>query len=52
MEKEKTYYTEDLIEEAIDELQDRIQWCKEEEEEPTFKKPAVKLTANKGDNNA
>ena len=33
MEKEKTYYTRDLIEEAIDELQDRIQWCKEEKEE-------------------
>ena len=24
---------------------------KEEEEEPTFKKPAVRITANKGDNN-
>ena len=33
MEKEKTYYTRDLIEEAIDELQDRIQWCEEEKED-------------------
>ena len=32
MEKEKTYYTRDLKEEAIDELQDRIQWYEKEEE--------------------
>ena len=33
MEKTKKYYTEDLIEGAIEELKDRIQWCKEEEED-------------------
>ena len=33
MEKTKKYYTEDLIEEAIEDLQDRIQWCKEEKED-------------------
>ena len=33
MEKTKKYYTEDLIEGAIEDLQDRIQWCKEEKED-------------------
>jgi len=33
MEKTKTYYTGDLIEGAIEELQDRIQWCEKEKEE-------------------
>jgi len=33
MEKTKKYYTEDLIEGAIEELQDRIQWCEKEKEE-------------------
>ena len=33
MEKTKTYYTEDLIEEAIEELEEQIQWCEKEKEE-------------------
>ena len=33
MEKTKKYYTEDLIEGAIEDLQDRIQWCEKEKEE-------------------
>ena len=33
MEKTKKYCTEDLIEGAIEELKDRIQWCKEEKED-------------------
>ena len=32
MEKEKTYYLEDLKEGAIEELEDRIQWYEKEEE--------------------
>ena len=33
MEKTKNYYTEDLIEGAIEELQDNIQWCEKEKED-------------------
>ena len=33
MEKTKKYYTEDLIEGAIEELQDNIQWCEKEKED-------------------
>ena len=33
MEKTKKYYTSDLIDCAIEDLQDRIQWCKEEKED-------------------
>jgi hypothetical protein len=33
MEDKKTYYTEDLKESAIEELQDRIKWCEEEKED-------------------
>jgi hypothetical protein len=29
MEDKKTYYTEDLEENAIEELQDRIKWCED-----------------------
>ena len=32
MEEKKTYYKEDLIEGAIEDLQDRIEWCEKEEE--------------------
>jgi hypothetical protein len=32
MEEKKTYYTEDLIEGAIEDLQERIEWCEKEEE--------------------
>jgi len=33
MEEKKTYYKEDLIEGAIEDLQDRIEWCEKEKEE-------------------
>ena len=33
MEEKKTYYTEDLIKGAIEELEDRIKWCRENEEQ-------------------
>ena len=33
MEKTKKYYTSDLIDGAIEDLQDNIQWCKEEKED-------------------
>jgi len=33
MEKTKKYYTSDLIDSAIEDLQDNIQWCKEEKED-------------------
>ena len=32
MEEKKTYYKEDLIEGAIEDLQERIDWCEKEEE--------------------
>ena len=33
MEDKKTYYTEDLIKSAIEELEERLKWNKENEEE-------------------
>ena len=33
MEDKKTYYTEDLVESAIEELEERLKWNKENEEE-------------------
>ena len=33
MEEKKTYYKEDLIEGAIEDLQERIEWCEKEKEE-------------------
>ena len=38
MEREKTYYKEDLIEGAIEDIQDRIKWIKENEEEDHYEK--------------
>ena len=38
MEDKKTYYTEDLKESAIEELEDRIKWIKENEEEDHYEK--------------
>jgi hypothetical protein len=38
MEKTKKYYTEDLIEGAIEDIQDRIKWIKENEEEDHYEK--------------
>ena len=38
MEDKKTYYTEDLVKEAIEELEDRIKWIKENEEEDHYEK--------------
>ena len=38
MEEKKTYYKEDLIEGAIEDLQDRIKWIKENEEEDHYEK--------------
>ena len=38
MEEKKTYYTEDLIEGAIEDIQDRIKWIKENEEEDHYEK--------------
>ena len=33
MEEKKTYYLQDLYDQAIDDLDDRIEWCKKEKEE-------------------
>ena len=33
MEEKKTYYMQDLYDQAIDDLDDRIAWCEKEEEE-------------------
>ena len=48
---EARYNSDDIVDGARDVRRD-LEKLLVEEEEPTFKKPAVKLTVNKGDNNA
>ena len=38
MEDKKTYYTEDLVKSAIEDLDERIKWIKENEEEDHYEK--------------